>query len=83
MTGLAEIVSPSTATLDFIKKLDIYERHKVKEYWIVHPLDKIVNVYRLNDQGKYGRSRIYSSEDKVEIGVLDGLIIDLAAVFEE
>ncbi len=78
---IIEIVSPSTVTQDFIRKLALYEKHGVREYWIAHPVDKIVMIYRMNEGGLYGRPGIYSEEDKVESAVIGGLVIDLKEVF--
>ena len=47
-----EILSPSTAAKDIGEKFNLYERHKVKEYWIVYPNDEIVMVYKLDETGK-------------------------------
>lgn len=80
---IIEIVSPSSASLDYIKKLELYERYKVKEYWIVQPVDKIVMVYKIDPSGKYGRPEIYSQEDKIKVGIFDNLTIDLGMVFKE
>ena len=79
---IIEIVSPSTASQDYIRKLALYEKHGVREYWIVHPIDKIVTVYRITDGSGYGRPGIYSVEDRVEAGVAEGLVIDLGEVLE-
>ncbi len=49
-----EIVSPATAAHDQIRKLALYEHHGVKEYWIVHPTDRIVTVYR-SEAARYGK----------------------------
>ncbi|MCX7841862.1 MAG: Uma2 family endonuclease [Clostridia bacterium] len=78
---IVEVVSPSTASVDYIKKLNLYEKHKVREYWIVHPVDKIVMVYSLLDN-KYGRPENFSMEDKVKVKVLGDLIVDLKGIFE-
>lgn len=51
---IIEVLSPSTAAKDQIQKLALYEKCGVKEYWIVHPTDKIVTVRLLNEYGKYG-----------------------------
>lgn len=80
---IMEIVSPSTAFMDYIKKLSLYEKKQVKEYWIVHPIDEIVMVYKLNENKKYGRPEIYSKEDNVKVGIFEDLIICLKKVFEE
>lgn len=51
---ILEVVSPSTAAHDQILKRDLYERHGVREYWIVHPTDRLVIVYRSQASG-YGK----------------------------
>ena len=79
-----EIVSPSTAPNDYIKKLDLYERHLVTEYWIVHPVDKIVMVYKLRNDGKYGKPEIYSEEYRIKVGIFGGeLSLELKTIFKE
>jgi Uma2 family endonuclease len=78
-----EIVSPSTASKDHIIKRQLYEQFGVREYWIVQPLDKIVLVYHLLDDGKYGKPDVYCNEDVVTVGVLPELKIDLREVFRD
>ncbi|WP_028323857.1 Uma2 family endonuclease [Desulfatirhabdium butyrativorans] len=78
-----EIVSPSTASKDHIIKRQLYEQFGVREYWIVQPLDKILLVYRLLADGKYGKPDVYCSEDAVTVGILPELKIDLREVFRD
>ncbi len=80
---IIEIVSPTTASLDYIQKLRLYEKHGVKEYWIVHPIDKIVMVYQLLESNNYGRAEIYSQEAQVKVGIFRDLIIEMQTVFKE
>jgi Uma2 family endonuclease len=80
---IVEIVSPSSAAHDYIKKLDLYEKRGIKEYWIMHPLDKLVTVYKLTDGGKYGRPEIYAEEDLVKVGIFPDLAVDLKEIFAE
>lgn len=75
-----EIISPSTASHDYIRKMELYEKHKVKEYWIVHPIDQIVMVYLLKD-GQYGKPMIYDREAMVQVEVIPEIEIDLKEVF--
>jgi len=54
---IIEVLSPATARHDHITKRALYERAGVREYWLVHPVDRIVTVYTLND-GQYGGPEI-------------------------
>lgn len=78
-----EIVSPSTASMDYIKKLSLYEKNEVKEYWIVHPTDEIAMIYKLNENKRYGRPEIYSKEDVIKVGIFEDLSIYLNELFTE
>lgn len=51
---VVEVLSPSTAGHDHVLKRRIYERVGVREYWLVHPIDRVLHVYRLGDDG-YGK----------------------------
>jgi Uma2 family endonuclease len=50
---IIEVLSQTTASKDFIKKRQLYEKHKVREYWLVHPLDRLVTVFVLNKEGLF------------------------------
>ncbi len=78
-----EILSPSTSKMDLQDKFFLYQRVGVKEYWLVHPSDKTVMVFRLNNQGEYGRADMFAGDDKVSVPLLGELIIDLKDVFLE
>lgn len=45
---VAEVLSRSTAKNDKTRKKDTYARCGVKEYWLVSPDEKLVEVYRTN-----------------------------------
>ncbi len=55
-----EITSPRTIKKDFNEKFNLYEAAGVREYWIVVPKEKTVNVYALND-GEYEQVGVYES----------------------
>ena len=44
-----EILSPGTAHNDRRRKLRLFERHRLQEYWLVDPDGPSVEVYRLAD----------------------------------
>lgn len=77
---IIEILSPSTFKRDLGIKLDLYENSGVQEYWVVHPLDKTVMVFRLQN-GQYGKPTVYSDPDVIQVGIFEDLIISLESVF--
>ncbi|MEQ8187282.1 MAG: Uma2 family endonuclease [Candidatus Eremiobacterota bacterium] len=79
---IVEILSPSTAKRDIKSKRQLYQNSGVKEYWIVDPLHKTLQVYKLDDQGKYGFPETYGEDDKIKVGIFNNeLEIDLTTVF--
>ncbi len=78
---VVEIVSPTSYYRDRYEKFEIYEKAGIKEYWIVYPGEKAVEVWVLNE-GKYELYSIASSEGKVKSKVLKGFEVDLKEVFE-
>ncbi len=77
---IVEIVSPSSPSMDYVKKLYLYEKHKVKEYWIANYVRKEIMVFRLEDNEDYGEPEIYSGGN-VTSSVLTGLKISLDNLF--
>jgi Uma2 family endonuclease len=76
-----EILSPSTAKKDKGEKKRLYQRAGVKEYWIVDPLYKTVEVFVLDENGRYGEAELYGSEDEIEVRRFEGLTIHLKDIF--
>ena len=48
-----EVLSPSTASNDFISKKAAYERMGVASYWIIDPEQPRLMVFELDGQGDY------------------------------
>jgi len=75
-----EIVSESTRRMDRVKKLNIYMEAGVREYWMVYPEDKTVDVLIL-ENGKYFLTG-YESDGIIPAQVLEGCKINLSDIFE-
>jgi len=69
-----EVLSPSTASHDHLRKRRVYERAGVREYWLVHPTDRIVTVYRLAN-GEFGKPDVFDMSEATPVGVLPGVAI--------
>jgi len=77
-----EILSPSTLRHDRFVKLGLYQRAGVREYWIVEPETRTVQVYTL-ENGILQPRAFYGPEDVAKVNVLEGCFIELAKVFKE
>jgi Uma2 family endonuclease len=71
---IVEVLSPATAGHDQIKKRRLYERSGVREYWLVHPVDRVLTVYRLQDN-EYGKPEIYELKGETAVGILPEIVI--------
>ena len=81
---IIEIESPYTSKKDMDQKFRLYERHGVREYWIVDPGNKYAHVYTLDEKGKYGEEpQVYLEDETINCTVLEGLTVELGLVFRE
>ncbi|MBF0230302.1 MAG: Uma2 family endonuclease [Desulfamplus sp.] len=58
----------------------MYEKHCVKEYWIINPDAEYIMVYRL-DGVKYGKPDYLIKSDTLISCVVEGLVVDLAELW--
>ncbi len=96
---VVEVLSPSTAANDRGIKKDTYEKAGVKEYWIVDPASKSIEVYHLQN-GRLAFSNVclvYPPEEwermteeqraaarlTVKVSLYDDLLVDAREVFED
>jgi len=78
---VVEILSPSNTALEMERKLRLYMDAQVREYWIVNPKYKLINVYLLKD-GQYVM-RGWKFQDIARPEVIPGLAIPLSEIFAE
>lgn len=71
---IIEIVSPSTQHMDYDIKLFKYRAAEVREYWIVNPMTRTVNVY---DFEKREKTCQYSFEDDIPVCIYEDLILKI------
>jgi len=82
---IVEILSPSTRKYDLNDKFNIYEASGVKEYWVVSPDSKDVNVFILQPDGRYDEGTLYELKQPREIPVqtLPGLALVPEDIFQD
>ena len=78
---IVEVLSPLTIKRDLNDKFFLYEEADVREYWIVHPKDRFVHVFLLQDNGKYDEGIVYERVGKVPVHIFDNYLIDLDDIF--
>lgn len=78
---LIEILSPSTGYYDLVEKKEIYEKFGVKEYWIIDPQKKWIEIYSLK-QNKYSLLIRIEKKGKIKSSLLTKLDLDIYKIFE-
>lgn len=78
---IVEVLSEGTAYRDLVKKKKLYAKFGVKEYWIVDPSEKTVEIFK-NKDAVFILEKTYAQNDTLESPLMSGLIIKLSEVFE-
>ncbi|MCM2309254.1 MAG: Uma2 family endonuclease [Sulfuritalea sp.] len=79
---IVEVLSPGSAGHDQVVKRELYERVGVREYWLVHPIDKVVTIYLLA-AGAYGKPAVQELVGDTTATVLPQVTIAWARVLRE
>jgi Uma2 family endonuclease len=83
---VVEILSPSTQKKDLNEKFRLYERHGVKEYWVVDPGNRSLQVFHLESGGAYDEGELRDplrDYGPIPSRVLEGFIVDPMELFAE
>lgn len=75
---VCEVLSPSTASLDRVKKLCVYARERVAWYWIVDPAARTCEVFRLGDSGSYIVGAAYDGAGPLRARPFDAIEIEIS-----
>ncbi len=77
---IVEILSPGNNKKDLKLKYEVYEASGVREYWVIHPDERTLLIYFL-DQGQFRASRLYTLGDRVSSQAVPGFELELDSVF--
>ena len=77
---IIEIASSGTKRIDYGVKLFKYHSAGVREYWIVNPLTRTVNVYDLE---KEELTDLYSFDDDIQVCIYDDLTINITELLKQ
>lgn len=78
---MVEILSESSRGKDSVKKLDLYMSTGVREYWIVNPFSKEVNVF-LFENSDVAKNMTFKGHETLVSYIFDGLEVNLESIFK-
>ncbi len=85
---ICEVLSPGTQAFDRADKMDVYAREGVRHAWLVDPLARLLEVWRLEhaepgQPGQWLRAGTWTGEALVRAEPFDAVEIELAALWAE
>ena len=75
-----EILSSSTEATDRGRKLQMFARYGVPEYWIVDPVNEVIEVHRL-EAGSYVLVQRATGDDEIRCSALPGAALRAGSIF--
>ena len=78
---VCEVISPSTASMDRVKKLSIYAREQVRHAWLVDPLARTIEILRL-ESGHWTIVATFADLDIVRAEPFDAMELDLSLFWD-
>jgi Uma2 family endonuclease len=79
---VVEVLSRATGVRDRGRKMQLYARFGVAEYWIVDPVANALELYAL-ESGRYGSPLVLTERDQVRSATLAGLEFEARRIFKE
>jgi Uma2 family endonuclease len=83
---IVEVLSPSTSKKDLNEKFNLYERHQVREYWVVDPGNRSIQVWHIKAEGGFDRGELRDmirDPSPISSNVLEGFSVDPKELFAE
>ena len=79
---VAEVISPGSRRRDRIDKRDLYEQHGVREYWLIDPEARTVEVLYL-ESGTYQLAGRWHPGERARSRLLKGFAVPVSPLFGE
>lgn len=77
---VCEVLSPSTHKLDRSKKLPVYQRERVAHVWLVDPIARTLEIFRL-DGDSYRFIVTYADDEPCRAEPFDAIELELGALW--
>ena len=78
---IIEILSPGNSKNELSLKYNLYEEYGVLEYWIVHPLEKNIQIFVL-EEGRFTGKKPITEDDNVTSYIFSNLNFPAKEIFE-
>ena len=78
---VCEVVSPSTARVDRLRKMPIYAREGVSHLWLVDPMLKTLEAFAL-ENGRWSLLATFGDDATARIAPFDAIDLELGPIFE-
>ncbi|WP_224247793.1 Uma2 family endonuclease [Hyalangium gracile] len=79
---ICEVLSPSTAKLDLVRKLPRYARASVEHAWVIDPIHRTLEVFR-QEHERWVLVAAFVGDDKVRAEPFDAVELELGALWLE
>ena len=80
---ICEVLSPSTAGIDRVKKMPVYAREGVRHVWLIDPNERTLEVFRLGADGHWQVIGLYDEAAKVRAEPFGAIEIDLMRLWQK
>ncbi|MEZ4374360.1 MAG: Uma2 family endonuclease [Polyangiaceae bacterium] len=79
---LCEVLSPGTARADRGIKLPIYAREGVRHVWLVDPLERLLEVLRL-ENGRWSIVAVHQQDERIRAEPFEAIELDLSVLWAD
>jgi len=77
---LCEILSPTTRTLDRVRKMPLYHREGVEHAWLIDPVRRTLEVYRHTRAG-WKRTGLYGGNTTIRVEPFEAVLLELGLLW--
>ena len=74
---VCEVISPGTGRLDRTRKMPVYAREGVRHLWLVDPIARTLEVYRL-EIGRWAVAGTYGGDESLRAEPFEAIALDLS-----
>lgn len=78
---IVEILSPGNSRTEMKDKFELYQEAGVLEYWVVSPIERTIQVWKLTDEGIYIGLQPKVEGDIVTTPIVPNLEVDVTEIF--